>query len=148
MPLSFLDVENWSICDLFYVCTSEAPKQWEGTISKKRRSFHWFSCNSELEVTWISLIGWPHKTSSTYLLSYLCALAAQIYKIGTLHFRYKAGRTVVAQAFLDSALYQLKSVLEWKLLLNDCSTTISGNFFAICIFIFHKTKVQMIILRY
>ena len=43
------------------------PKQWEGTISKKRRSFHWFSRNSELEATWISLIGWPHKTSSMYV---------------------------------------------------------------------------------
>ena len=49
--------------DQFYVCTSEAPKQWEETISKKRRSFNWFSCNSELEATWISLIGWPNKTS-------------------------------------------------------------------------------------
>ena len=45
---------------------SEAPKQWEGTISKKRRPFHWFSRNSELEATWISLIGWPHKMSITY----------------------------------------------------------------------------------
>ena len=26
--------------------------------------FHWFSCNSDLEATWISLIGWPHKTSN------------------------------------------------------------------------------------
>ena len=51
--------------------TSEAPKQWEGTISKKRRSFHWFSRNSELEATWISLIGWPHKTSIYYTQSYV-----------------------------------------------------------------------------
>ena len=33
---------------------------------KKRRSFHWFSRNSELEATWISLIGWPNKTSNIY----------------------------------------------------------------------------------
>ena len=42
---------------------SEAPKQWEGIISKKRRLFYWVSRNFELEATWISLIGWPHKTS-------------------------------------------------------------------------------------
>ena len=47
----------------FFVCISEAPKQWEGTISKQWRSFHWFSLNSELEATWINLIGWPHKAS-------------------------------------------------------------------------------------
>ena len=35
-------------------------EQWEGTISKKRRLFHWFSRNSELKATWISLIGWPN----------------------------------------------------------------------------------------
>ena len=43
---------------------SEDLKQWEGKILKKRGSFHWFSGNSELETTWISLIGWPHKTSN------------------------------------------------------------------------------------
>ena len=35
---------------------------------KKKRSFRWFSCNSEVEATWTSLIGWPHKTSSIYVL--------------------------------------------------------------------------------
>ena len=45
---------------------SEAPKQWEGTISKRRRSFCWFLYNFELEATWISLIHWPHKMSSIY----------------------------------------------------------------------------------
>jgi hypothetical protein len=31
--------------------------------------------------------------------------------------------------------------------INDRVTTISGHFFAICIFIFHKTEVQTVILR-
>ena len=44
-------------------------------------------------------------------------------------------------------LARLKSVLKWKLLLNNCYRTISGHFFAICIFIFHKTEVQTVILR-
>ena len=34
---------------------------------QKRRSFHWFSHNYELEATWISLIGWPHKTSTVLM---------------------------------------------------------------------------------
>ena len=29
----------------------------------KSRSFHQYSWNSEVDTTWISLIGWPHKTS-------------------------------------------------------------------------------------
>ena len=40
-----------------------------GTVSKKRRSFHWFSRNSELEATWVSLISWPHKMSNKYVVS-------------------------------------------------------------------------------
>ena len=31
--------------------------------------------------------------------------------------------------------------------INDRVTTISGHFFAICMFIFHKTEVQTVILR-
>ena len=32
------------------------------------------------------------------------------------------------------------------LLLNNCYTTVSGPFFAMCMFIFHKTEVQRVIL--
>ena len=41
----------------------------------------------------------------------------------------------------------LKSVRKWMLLLNKCYKILSGHFFAICIFIFHKTEVQTVILR-
>ena len=41
----------------------------------------------------------------------------------------------------------IKSVSKWKLLLNNCYEMFSGHFFAICIFIFHKTEVQTVILR-
>ena len=34
------------------------------------------------------------------------------------------------------------------LLLNNCYKTVTGHLFAICIFIFNKTKVQTFILRY
>ena len=42
----------------------------------------------------------------------------------------------------------LKTVSKRKLLLTDCCTTGSGHFFAICMFIFHKSEVQMVILMF
>ena len=36
---------------------------------------------------------------------------------------------------------------KWKILTNDSCRTLSGHFFAICVFIFHKTEVQTVILR-
>ena len=47
---------------------SEALQKWERMILKKTRSFCWFSSNSEVEVTWASLIGWPHTMSNVYIL--------------------------------------------------------------------------------
>ena len=41
----------------------------------------------------------------------------------------------------------VKTDRKWMLLLNNCSKTVSGHFFAICIFIFHKTEVRTVILR-
>ena len=38
----------------------------EGTKKIKSTSFHQYSWNFEVETTWISLIGWPHKTSTKY----------------------------------------------------------------------------------
>ena len=40
--------------------------KWRGKI--KSMSFHQCSWNSEVETTWISLIGWHHKTSNMYVL--------------------------------------------------------------------------------
>ena len=51
---------------------SEALQKWEGMILKKTRSFRWFFGNSEVEATWASLIGWPHKTSIIYVLPLTC----------------------------------------------------------------------------
>ena len=41
----------------------------------------------------------------------------------------------------------LYSDRKWKILTNDSCRTLSGHFFAICVFIFHKTEVQTVILR-
>ena len=40
----------------------------EGTKKIKSTSFHQYSWNSEVQTTWISLIGWHHKTSNEYVL--------------------------------------------------------------------------------
>ena len=40
----------------------------EGTKKIKSTSFHQYLWNSEVETTWISLIGWHHKTSTIVLL--------------------------------------------------------------------------------
>ena len=40
----------------------------------------------------------------------------------------------------------LKTDPKQMLLLNNCYTTVSGHFFALCIFIFHKTEIQRVIL--
>ena len=61
-------------------------------------------------------------------------------------------------SFLMNTVYQnsqvliqlprhMKTDLKGMFLINDCFTTTSGNAFAICVFIFHKTEVQMVILR-
>ena len=41
----------------------------------------------------------------------------------------------------------VKSDRKQMLLLNNCYKTVSGHFFTVCIFIFHKTEVQMVSLR-
>ena len=45
---------------------SEALHKVEGTKKIKTMLFHQYSWNSEVEKTWISLIGLPHKTSTAY----------------------------------------------------------------------------------
>ena len=45
----------------------------EGTKKIISMSFHQYSWNSEVETTWISLIGWYHKTSNVYVVSVILA---------------------------------------------------------------------------
>ena len=45
---------------------SEALQKMEGMKKIKSMLFHQYSWNSEVETTWISLIGWHHKTSSIF----------------------------------------------------------------------------------
>ena len=42
------------------------PAEMRGNDFEEKRSFHQYSCNYEVGTTWTSLIGWPHRTSTTY----------------------------------------------------------------------------------
>ena len=50
---------------------SEALQKMEGKKKIKSTSFHQYSWNSEVETTWISLIGWHHKTIQILRVSFL-----------------------------------------------------------------------------
>ena len=50
------------------------------------------------------------------------------------------------QKLKHEVIFIIKSDRKWMLLLNNCYKIVSGHFFAICIFIFHKMEVQMVIL--
>ena len=56
---------------------SEALHKTKGTNKIQTISFHQYSWNSEVETSWISLIGWPHRTSSKYLCKRIIADSAQ-----------------------------------------------------------------------
>ena len=56
----------------------------KGTKKIKKTSFHQYSWNSEVETTWISLIGWPHKTSTRYYLNDLNITLASIFHLSNL----------------------------------------------------------------
>ena len=48
---------------------SEALQKTEGQNKIKTKFFHQYSSNSEVETSWISLVGWgPHKTSTVETL--------------------------------------------------------------------------------
>ena len=54
---------------------------------------------------------------------------------------------IFAEYFCFYDMYVIKTDPKRMLLFNNCYKTVSGHFFAICIFIFHKTEVQTVILR-
>ena len=74
---------------LNYVLTSEALHKTEGTKKIKTTLFHQYLWNSKVETTWISLIGWPHKTST---IQYVCT-------VGPWAARPQAARTLKMHVF-------------------------------------------------
>ena len=54
---------------------------------------------------------------------------------------------IFAEYFCFYDMYVIKTDPKRMLLFNNCYKTVSDHFFAICIFIFHKTEVQTAILR-
>ena len=66
-PIKLIQVVSTSEFYECWVKTLQEPKE---TIFKKKetpRSFHQYSWNSEVDITWISFIGWPLKTSRMYV---------------------------------------------------------------------------------
>ena len=53
-------------------------------VKNKNNIFHELSWNSEVETSWISLIGWPYKMSNTYVISVSwrlsCTIKIQLWK--------------------------------------------------------------------
>ena len=96
--------------------------KWRGQKKLKSMSFHQYSWNSEVETTWISLIGWHHKTSSKHL--------SLVNKIGdkTVHCISKvlSDETV----FVDDNLWFViisNDILFEKLLIESHARLIQGN---------------------
>ena len=54
---------------------------------------------------------------------------------------------IFAEYFCFYDMYAIKTDPKQMLLFNNCYKTVSDHFFAICIFIFHKTEVKTVILR-
>jgi len=65
MRASFVNISSFLAlrCEIFGFFPL-IPSEWEK--NKINVAFHQYSWNSDVEATWISLIGWPHKTSTAY----------------------------------------------------------------------------------
>ena len=63
------------------------------------------------------------------------------------NFPYMSSKWEKSLTKVPIAQNVIKTDPKWMLLLNNCSKTVSGHFFAICIFIFHKTEAHTVILR-
>ena len=74
-----------------------------------------FSSNSEVEATWISLIGWPHKTSSSY------GLTVPIY-ILCLEYSFRNMKPSVSWGSLHFLWPKSSSSKYWVVLSNRGST--------------------------
>ena len=71
--------------------------KWRGQKKIKSMSFHQYSWNSEVETTWISLIGWHHKTSTVHPL--LAILVMHFF------FRVKVKKSFVTMPFCSMGQY-------------------------------------------
>ena len=65
-PITFTKLKQKSRNGLLYVFAAETLYKPAGTKKLESRSFHQNSWKNELETTWISLIGWPIRTSFLY----------------------------------------------------------------------------------
>ena len=88
---------------------------------------------------------------TTWNLRCLCIIPKGKTRVifNTKHEKNVSGNSPLADPKFDliHLKHHVKSVRKWKFFFNNCYKCVSGHFLAICIFIFHKTEVQMVILR-
>ena len=103
-------------------------------ISKKTRSFRWFSSNSEVEATWASLIGWPHKTSTTYvhcksnhLFSHPQEVSIFVFDKKSVDKLHKPKRKEAMTELLKNGLGHLQCYRHPKLLLGAFHSSLNAN---------------------
>ena len=90
----------------------------EGTKEIKSTLFHQYSWNSEVETTWISLIGWHHKTSNGKV-SYIWCHIHLIMRIWICMYSFKRE---------DTPLCRISAYLWWQF----CPQRYLRDFFDVC----------------
>ena len=108
-------------------------------------SFHQYSWNSEVETTWISLIGWPQKMSSLYvfllcwlnsaplLLSTCCFEIANILSI---HFFLTSVNTKNFKLQICIITFKVFICTWWKILTHEFFTP------ALCLYVYLSSRKQ------
>ena len=82
----------------------------EGMKKIKSMSFHQYSWNSEVETTWISLIGWHQKTSTAY-----CIVHCISYNFIVLILHDFVSQFEILQAFFFTLLYEYDMICNWPI---------------------------------
>ena len=101
--------------------------------------------------------GFQHKTTAAWTYATQCILTTSC-PMSLKRTRYRFHIKIICKSLIPNLFVLqnsicivfniIKSDPKRMLLLNNCYKIVSGHFFAICIFIFHKTEVQAVILRW
>ena len=110
---------------------SEALQKWEEMILKKKSSFHWLLCNSEEVTTWISLIDWPLRTSTVYLIMNSSQMNSFIVLWLKLNFNFNEHSYLIISFTLDLPWrenYAPLSLFSWSHIQSEEKITSSPYF--------------------
>ena len=107
----------WSKIFILNFLSSQCPRllrsctKWRGWKKIKSTSFHQYSWNSEVETTWISLIGWHHKTSILYPMN-ICFVASEFILL------QKNSWTLFTKEFFPINVFQWYTTMFWLVMFN------------------------------